>query len=332
MNLVKRKDLLGIVAATIVFIVVLYLADIEKVLSALFSADRAIFVVCIITGSLVLIIRSQVWAAIFEGLDMDISSFDSFLMFSGGEFLNNVTPLGQAGGQPFMAYVISDNSDMEYEESLAMVLSADIMTGFPLLSFGLISGGYLIYTGIAYQYAGRIAVSSAVIILLGSVIVYLLWFRSGTIEDRIFWLCERVIPSERLIEKIESWLENIEQTFEKIGDEPRELIPPVIYAHMAFLFNIVTMFLAFYSIGVYVNPLYLFLVFPIANLSKSAPTSGGSGVYEVVLASIISLILGTAFATALAAAFIYRISTYWLAILIGYISISKLNYSGLTDP
>lgn len=313
--------------ATLVLLFTVYFADISKVLSSIQSANKYYLAIIFPVGFLILFLRSKVWHSFFQKLELGISQGRSFKLFSAGEFLNNVTPLGQVGGQPFMAYIISDNSGSEYEKSLATVISADFMTGFPLLIFGFLSAIYLVFNGIQSQTVIQVAVFSVFAISVTTGIVYALWFRSGTIESIILRICERVIPWKKLVKRIESVLENFQETFDTFGDDPKGLVKPSIYAHLSFFADVMVLYLVLLSIGVSVSPLYLFLVFPIANLSKSAPTSGGSGVYELALASILSVIIGIPFSDAVAAALVYRIPTYWLAIFIGYFFFSKMNYS-----
>lgn len=48
-------------------------------------------------------------------------------------FANYTTPFGQAGGEPFIAYVLSADTEASYEESLASVSTADLMHLLPFL-------------------------------------------------------------------------------------------------------------------------------------------------------------------------------------------------------
>jgi len=326
-----KKNALLTVLATIILGFTVYLADVSRVLSAIKSANKYYLFLSLLLGILILFLRSKVWHSFFEKLNLGISQSRSFKLFSTGEFLNNVTPFGQAGGQPLMAYIISDNSDSKYEESLATVVSADFMTGFPLLTFGLLSAIYFSLNGLESETVSQVAIFSVVAITFTSGLVYTLWFKAGKIEAVILRVFERIIPWDPWIQKIDNALDNIQETFETFGDDPRGLVKPGIYAHISFITDISVLYIVLLSLGVSVNPLYLFLAFPIANLSKSAPTSGGSGVYELTLASILSVTLGIEFAVAVASALLYRLTTYWVAIVVGYFFFSKLNHSSLEE-
>jgi len=304
-----------------------YFADFSKVLKALAQAERTYVYMTLFLGVMVLLFRSRVWFEFFRKLELEISSLKSFNLFSAGEFLNNVTTLGQAGGQPFMAYVISNNVDLEYEKSLATVISADFMTAMPLLSFGTLSTIFLFFNGASRQLVARAGFASVTAISIASFLVYFLWFKNGYIESKILRLSERVIRKDYLITKLEAKLNRVEETFETIGQNVTDLKLAAFYAHFSFALDVLVLYLALTSLGASINPLYLFIIFPIANLSKSFPTSGGSGAYELVLASMLSAILGLEFSSAVGAALMYRIATYWQAILIGAVSMSRFGLS-----
>lgn len=323
-----RKYLFWTAVATVILLGTLYLADFQKVLSAISNADKIYLGVSMLIGVSVLFFRSRVWHSFFQNLELDITSKESFMLFSAGEFLNNITPLGQAGGQPFMAYIIKNNTEASYERSLATVISADFMTGFPLLAFGLISAVYFLFNGSHSSIITQVGIFTIFVLIIGGGFVYTLWFKAGKIEAMILKIAERILPREKWAKKIEKMLEKVESTFHTIGKEPRKLVKPSLYANISFFADVLVLYVALISLGVVINPLYLFLAFPIANISKSAPTSGGSGVYELVLASVLVALLGIDFSTAVASAFIYRFSTYWVAIFIGYFSMSKLNRPG----
>jgi uncharacterized protein (TIRG00374 family) len=319
---VLSKNKFWTLVATVVLLFTVYIADVRQVVAAVRSARPVYIAGTVVLGVFILFLRSRVWYVFFKNLGAVISSVKSFRLFSAGEFLNNVTPLGQAGGQPFMAYVVSDNTRMNYEEALATVISADFMTAFPLLSLGMVAGGYFLFVGVESQIVAHTVVFSLMAIVGGTVLVYMLWFKAGTVESVIQRVLGKVLWRQRWEEILAEKLDNVEKTFEAIGAEPRKLVAASVYAHLAFFVDMVVLYIVLRSLGYTPGLFYLFLAFPVANLSKSAPTAGGSGVYELALASILTVILSIDFSAAVAAAFLYRFSTYWVAIVVGYFALS----------
>lgn len=66
----------------------------------------------------------------------------SFLLLAAATFANNVTPFGQAGGEPFSALVVSRSTGTAYENGLAAVASVDTINFVPSISFALVGVGY----------------------------------------------------------------------------------------------------------------------------------------------------------------------------------------------
>lgn len=98
---------LGFLGAFAVLGVLLYLAGIDEFLAELAKADRltVALVVPVTLGWLL------AWGVslhvVLNVLGTDISVTKSFFVMNGAMFSNNITPFGQAGGEPVTALLIS---------------------------------------------------------------------------------------------------------------------------------------------------------------------------------------------------------------------------------
>ncbi|MFB6190551.1 MAG: lysylphosphatidylglycerol synthase domain-containing protein [Candidatus Nanohaloarchaea archaeon] len=75
------------------------------------------------------------------------------------------------------------------------------------------------------------------------------------------------------------------------------------------------------------TPLYFVLV--LSSFGNFSPTPGGSGTFEALMAAVLTFFLPhITFATALAVAIIFRLTTYWPGLAIGYLALNSLGNGG----
>lgn len=326
----RVKNLLWFGVSTGIIAVMVYLADTQRFISAVQQAQLLYMIPAFFFGLSVFVVWSYTWYRFFKDMSMEVSFPRTFQLFMAGNFFNSVTPLGQFGGEPFMAYVISKNTDYSAEKGFSAVLSADIMNAAPTLTF--------VIGGAVYQFLFKNAIMDILltvmyIVLLttvvGGVVVYFLWFKSGTIENILINALERVVVTmgrgEKYVRSLEERLERVQSAFSEIGDDPVELFKTAFVAHIGFLFQVFCIAFILLSLGFSFDLTPLYFTITLASLASFSPTPGGSGTYEAAMAGLLSLFLGMPFAQALVAAILFRMTTYWPGIVIGYISFNMLN-------
>lgn len=322
-----RNQIWAFVAAGVLLAITVAIADITKIYQALVGAQKDELLVVVLLGIGVLLVRSRVWLVIFDAMDADKGPLAVFELFSVGEFLNNITPFGQAGGQPLMAYVIYDETDLRYEEALAAVISGDLFTAVPLVTFGVFSGVFLFLNNALNELVLDTLVLSLSIILLIFTVLFLISIFPKEKFGVAASIKQYVSVSERIVPLLVDKVGNMRQVFRVIGGDPTLVLRATLFAHLALLADVSVLYVALSSLDVSVNPLYLTAIFPVSNLSKSLPTPGGSGGYEFVLATFLTTIAGIGFSVSVSAVILYRVATYWVAIGLGYVFISTLGLS-----
>lgn len=328
MDLDSSKLWFGI--STAVILVMIYLADVNRVISAIRSADTALLIPAYATGLLVFVVYSGVWHRFFKKMGLNQSFYDTTRMLMAGNFMNSITPLGQFGGEPFMAYIVNKNSEASYEKAFSSVLSADIVNSVPGFTFLLGGITYLLFIGsmddIVVQLA-YIGVASSVIVGLT---VYLLWFKSGTIEKVILRILEKITKligrGEKVVKSAEERFERTEKAFKSVGEDPRHLFLTILIAHVTFILQTACLYFTLTAVGV-TNPTFtsIYFILILSELANFSPTPGGSGTFEAAMAGLITTFIGAEFAVGLVAAIIFRTTTYWPGILIGYFCLNSLN-------
>ncbi|MFT4869227.1 MAG: hypothetical protein ACI83Q_000855 [Colwellia polaris] len=327
----RKQNILWVGVATLIFAVLLWTADLNLFLEKISQARPSYIGIALLAGFGVLLSWTANWYNFFKVSNINCSFRKTFQMMSAGQFLNAVTPLGQFGGQPFMAYMISSNSKTSYEKSLATVMSADLLAIIPLSTFVLSGYLYTVFSGSSSsQIAGMTAVTAS-LLLFGIVMGYIGWYRPGTLENSVLVVFEKITSfigrGSHLVDKLESRLENIEDTFETVGNNPKAILRALAITHTAFLFKMAAFYAVVMSLGLSINPFYVMLIIPIASTANFSPTPGGTGTFEAVMAQLTMIFMGVSFEIGLAIGILHRVATYWLHIVVGYIGMSTLNIS-----
>ena len=147
----------GIVAAAVILAALFLVVGGERVLAALASADRRLVAATFGVGLCWLFAWSLMLRAVLGTLGVDVPVVRSFLVYAGAVFANNVTPFGQAGGEPFAALLVSRASGARYETGLAGVASVDVVNVVPSISLLLVGVGYYATTAAVGEHGASAA-------------------------------------------------------------------------------------------------------------------------------------------------------------------------------
>jgi len=130
---------------------------------------------------------------------------------------------------------------------------------------------------------------------------------------------------EDRVDSFRQRMERLQNAFRAVGEEPLDLLKVTAIAHLYFLFQVFSLFLVMKSLGVTTDLTPLYFILPMASLANFSPTPGGSGTYEAAMAAILTGFLGIGGSIAVSIAILYRFTTFWPGLLIGYISMSSLS-------
>lgn len=314
--------------ATLIIAAMIYFADINQFITEIQRADKLLLLAAVLCGLMAIPVWANSWHQLINNMGENLSFYESLKLFTSGLFMNSVTPLGQFGGEPFMAYIIEDNTDIDYEHSLSAVISADIINAIPIFTFVLGGSLLMILFNSLNQLFLEILYIAIIITVLGGSLAYLLWFKSGYIEKRVLHAARTVTGfighGDSYVDSLEERLLTLEKAFKTVGEDPRDLLEMSILAHSFFIFQVTSLYLVMASVGVETDFTPLFFVLPIASLANFSPTPGGSGAYEAVMATILSTLLGVPGSLAVTIGILYRFTTFWPGLIIGYISFSTI--------
>ncbi|MFB6208393.1 MAG: lysylphosphatidylglycerol synthase transmembrane domain-containing protein [Candidatus Nanohaloarchaea archaeon] len=324
----RVKNLVWFSVSTAIIAGLVYIADIGQFVNALKTASPWPMIPSFIFGMSVFLVWSYTWFHFLRKIDIDVNYRETLNMFMSGHFFNSITPMGQFGGEPVMALIISRNTEAGYEESLSTVLSADIMNAIPAFTF--VAGGslFLFLFGSVNDIILQTLYVALVIMALGGVFVYTLWFKAGRIEGIILKILEALSNllnrGESIVESADESLDRLQEAFAGIGESPRDLLKVGTVAHLGFFSQLLSLYFVMIALGHPTDFTPLYFVLTVSLVSSFAPTPGGQGFFEATMATMLTLLVGVNFATAIAAAILFQLTTYWPGILLGYIAVNRL--------
>ena len=325
-----RATIVGFLAAATVFALLFSFAGIDDLLATFRAADAEVIGLVAAATTAWLLAWAVSLHTVLGILGVGLSHPTSFLVFSGATFANNVTPFGQAGGEPITAFLISRVADAEYERGLAAIASVDTLNFVPSITIALIGAGYFATEVALGANRNLLAAVSAVVALAVMVptLVYLGWRRRYGVEARVVAGLTPIIRrvADRLPrvpvptpEGIEDRIDGFFRAIERVAANPRGLAVALAASTVGWLLQTVALRLAFEAVGVRVPLSVVLVVVPIGAIAGVTPLPGGAGGIETVL---VVLLLAAPLpqvteATAVAAVVIFRGAVYWIPTLLG---------------
>ncbi|WP_408956984.1 YbhN family protein [Natrinema sp. 74] len=321
-----RKIGFGFSLTLPVFGLLVWLLDVNEIHTALRSADQSVlpwvfvFVICW------LLAWGLSFRVVLRSLDIPISVPWSFLLFSGATFSNNVTPFGQAGGEPITAYFISRTSDTKYETGLAAIASVDTLNFIP--SFVFIVGGigyYALVLSLSSLVKGvAIYVGGVGLVVFGG--GYCVWSYRTALTDR---LASRVsISLHRILSviprvstpsqsTIKQRIVGFGDSIETVAANPTRLLFALGYSGVGWLCQVGALWAALYAVDATAPVVVLLFAIPLSNVAGATPLPGGAGAIDATLIALLVSATGIESTLAAAAVIIFRGFVYGVPIVIG---------------
>ncbi|KTG08912.1 hypothetical protein AUR64_13965 [Haloprofundus marisrubri] len=334
-----RATLLGFAGALVVFAVLFSFIGVGDLVDQLQNADPGLVALVVLATLGWLFAWGLSLRTVLSVLGVEISAIKSLLVFSGAMFSNNITPFGQAGGEPVTALLISQTSDAEYETGLAAIASVDTLNFVPSITLAL-AGAVYFATETTLGRNLELAVFGVVALaVLVPGLVYVGWQRRYQLEDKAVGVLTPAIRriadflprvSKPTAESIEGRINRFFGAIERVATNPRGLLLAVSLSAAGWFCQMLGLWLAFQAVGTSVPLSIMLFVVPIGAIAGVTPLPGGAGGIESVLLVLLLAATGPAVTQSaiLAAIVIYRGAVYWLPILIGGVVVSVLGVNG----
>ena len=321
-----RHSLVGFAGAIAVIAVLFWFVGYDDVAEA-FALVRPWALVAVAGVALLWILAWSLGLRTVLGiLDIHVPVTGAYLLQAAVQFTNNVTPFGQAGGEPISALIISRSVDAEYETGLAAIASVDAINFLPSIGFALVG---LAYYGIVFTLSTRLRQAALVIALLILVLVavgYAAWRYRHRLEELsvaalapVLGIVGRAFPFRKAPDRevVRSHVRGFYRDIGRLTDQPGRLAVAIAFSTVGWFCLVGSLWLSLFALGHPVPFASLLVVIPIAAMAGLAPFPGGLGSTEAVLVLLLVPITAVTPAVAGAAVLVHRTGTYWFPILVG---------------
>jgi uncharacterized protein (TIRG00374 family) len=342
MNGDRRATVLGFLGAVAILAILFWVVGVDDIIAA-FSDARPALVAAVIPVAFVWL---SAWGmslyTVLRALGTPVSPPKTVLLFSAAIFSNNVTPFGQAGGEPLSALLISRGADSEYETGLAAIASVDALHFVPSVSLAVV--GLTFFALRTVQLGRNLLIAASAVALLALAIpvaAYLGWRYRYELEAavvRVFTPIIRVVgrllprrspPDPAVIERrIESFFDAID----RVAGSRRTLVTAIGFSFLGWLALATSLWLSLFALGHRVPFAAMLVVIPVGAIAGFTPLPGGLGGVEAAFVVLLVATTPVVAPTASAAIVIHRGATYWLPTILGGGTATALGAREIDEP
>jgi uncharacterized protein (TIRG00374 family) len=323
-----KATLVGFAGAVAVLGLLLYLVGVGDLLQYLRDADATTVGLVVVVTVAWLFAWGLALRTVLGVLGRHVSPIKTFFVFSGAMFNNNITPFGQAGGEPVTALLISEVTDSDYGTGLAAIASVDTLNFVPSITLALLGMGYF---ATQTTFNARLESASMVVVGLTAGVVgglVFAWRNHEQIEGAVVTLGTHI---GRLAGKyvprvedpgragIERRVSHFFEAIERVATSPRGLVLALTFSALGWGLQMSGLWLAFQAIGEPVSLAVVMFVVPVGAIAGMTPLPGGAGGIEAVLVFLLvaAPLPGVTESVALAAVVIYRGAVFWVPVVLG---------------
>jgi hypothetical protein len=337
MDIDLRTTVAGFLGALVVLGVLLAFVGVGEVVDALLRAEPTVLVGVLVAAVAWLTAWGLALRTVLGVLGVALSPAVSVLVFTAATFANNVTPFGQAGGEPVTALFVSRVADTEYETGLASIASVDSLNFVPSITLATLGLAYF-STEIAFSRRLRFAaVAVGILALAIPVAGYYGWQNRYAVERKVVGAFTpfirgigRLVPGRDPLDPaaIEARIEGFFHAIERVAGDREALVVALGFSTVGWLCQAGALYLSLYAIGSPVDPEVVLVVVPVGAIAGITPLPGGLGGVEAVLITLL-VALGVPRGAAAAGVLIHRTATYFLPLLVGGGTATALGADGV---
>jgi uncharacterized protein (TIRG00374 family) len=318
---------LGFLGAALVLAALVWVVGIDEILAALNDIRPAYLLVIFAVAVVWLFSWGMALRTVLGALDAPVSVPMGALVFAGAVFSNNVTPFGQAGGEPVSAYIISRATDREYETGLAAIASVDALHFVPSVGYAL--------TGLVFVLAGAVqlgrdlvfaATAVGTLTVAIPVAAYVGWRYRFELEAVVVRLVTpvvrtlgRVVPrkSPPTAEDVAARIETVFGAIGRVANSRTTLVEAVGFSALGWLAMCTSLWLSLFALGYPVSFPVVLLVVPMGAIAGITPLPGGLGGVETVIGVLLVSLTPVPGGAAVTAVLIHRGATYVFPTVLG---------------
>jgi hypothetical protein len=307
-----------LVAAVLLYLVATGLG-IDRLAETLADAKLRWVAIACVSTLVCLCCWARAWQVVLREVDIEVPFGRLVVTYFAATFANYVTPLGQAGGEPFIAYVLSRDTGASYEDSLASVVTADLLNLLPFFTFAAGGLSFLLLRAELPEATRPLAFGLlALAIGVPAIAVSGWWFREKVRGGAVRLVAPVARRTSRLsVEGVRERIDDLYTAFGRIAQDPAALVEAVFFAYVGWVFFALPLYFAGLALELPVDPLLMLFIVPASTLAGLTPSPGGLVGVEVALVGLLVALTPVGAAAAFAIALVYRLASYWFALAVG---------------
>lgn len=298
--------------------VLVWAVGVEAVHGVLARLDAGEAAMLVVAGLVPLALWGIALRVVLRGIGVSTSTLRAVALFAGSGFLNNVTPLGELGGDVPAGLLIAGDRGTAFERGLAAITGLNVLNRVAVVALGVAA---LAWHGRHLDALGGWSVALAVVAwvaLVGGLAA--VWVYRDALVRRLGppvasgvatvgrWLPIVDAPTPTAVA---ARIHGFVDALERLAADPRRLGVALFLGLLGHLVVGTTLWLAIWTLGARVPLHDALLVIPLAKSSGLSPTPGGAGSATVLVAGLLVVVTGVDAATATAGALLYRAAAFW---------------------
>ncbi|MEF8774869.1 MAG: lysylphosphatidylglycerol synthase transmembrane domain-containing protein [Halobacteriales archaeon] len=322
----RRIVVLGFLGSLLLLGALLSVVGIARIRAALATADRRLFAVVAAFALAQVFCWGLALRTVLGTLGVRVTRRLSFLLYGAATFSNNVTPFGQAGGEPVTALVIDRSTGSSYETGLAAIATVDALHVVTSLTVA-VAGVFGVALTVAWNRQLRtVSLAALALAAVAALVgVALRRYSEGlwvALDRAVVGIADRTgavlpwVPPD-LGRRASEALSRFAGELGRIAGDRRVLAVALAFSGLGWLAKVGALSVALLSVDAPVPLATLLLIVPAAKVAGFAPLPGGFGSIESALVALLVATTPVGAAAATAAVLVHRAGTYWLPLVVG---------------
>jgi len=280
------------------------------------------------------------WHSLLRSLDIQTNLKSLFIYTWAGSFVDLVVPCQAVCGEVTRIYLVRKENHQNYGAIAASSVTNRIVS-YVVSSVGLLGAVFLLLS--SSSAVPSYLLSVLVVALVGtSVYLAVLFYlalgaqAAGKLTGFVIRLTQtlrmgRFLPSD-ISHKTEASLSVFHQGFDTFKKKPTLLVKPFVFQLLSFMLNVTAYVFVFNALGLRTLQIDFFiLVYFIVGTIQVAAAIFSVGTLEIILTNIFVL-YGIPIASAGLAASLLRVLTFWLPMIVGYVTVQAIGAKKLLGP
>jgi uncharacterized protein (TIRG00374 family) len=344
MRFAKRTGILFLMAGLFVFLLYLYFfVPFQDFTATIQQANPFYYSLALIALLLAVTFYSLTWHSLLKLLSVKTSFMKAFQFICIGTFVDLLVPAESVSGDISRIYLMSKESGENAGKVVASVVGHRIFSGLVVFVGFLIGSVYFIL-----KYSPPSLVQGAIVIMLvvsivsQSLLFYLSTRRHAT-EKLVNWLINLLVRLSRgrwhfdqLRKSAEKLLTAFHDGIATFGQRPKMLVLPMLFASVAWFFDLLLVALVFFSLGSFGTSISLSLIVIVYSIGVGLQTipigiPAEAGFFEIIMTSVYTF-FGVPIEVSAVATVLTRVLTFGVKLLIGGVAVQWLGIKRLRGP